>query len=297
MGPTRSAWALASSRAHTRCGVRPLARAVLRRSPAACRRAALGLFAHFPGPPQPPAGGGGKWPFGPAGRVGAGRPPAGGSLAVPPAGPGVWPPALCAVVAALAAPPAVSGPWALFPPAPFFGAVVVLLRRSGGPSAGPLFPGPVAPGRLRPRRLPPLPPGAAVAALFSVGVGAGVCVGVRPLRRGCSWAALLGFRCAAPRRAAAVVVVTFSPPATSRPPPPSGGARGSAGLALSVRLCGLKIFFRRSLTAAVNSNSVAPQRFFRRVVSTENVNSRFFARLTSPVFCAMLSSQGWRGPA
>lgn len=146
--------------------------------PATCRWAARGLFAHFPG--RPPGG---------TCRLGlvalAGLPPVsaraarqpGAPLPAPPQAPVSGPRPCAPPVPPYAARSAVFGPGASFPPALCFGAVVVLLRRSGGPSAGPLIPGPVAPGRLRPRRLPPLPPGAAGAALFSVGVGAGVCWG------------------------------------------------------------------------------------------------------------------------
>lgn len=229
LGPTRSAWALASSRAHTRCGVRPLARAVLRRSPAACRRAALGLFAHFPGPPRPPAGGGGKWPLRACGPCRRGPPASRWLPCRPPRWPRCLAPGPVRRCGRPSGPPGGFRAGGLVPARPLFRCRGRLAAAVGGAVCGPAVPGAGGPGAASAPAAPAPPPGRGCSRAFSVGVGAGVCVGVRPLRRGCSWAALLGFRCAAPRRAAAVVVVTFSPrrPPVRRPPP--GALVGAQG--------------------------------------------------------------------
>lgn len=243
-GPLRAppfpAWALASSRAHTLCGS---ARLVPRRLlPGFCavisgRRGPF-LRTARPAPRAQPRAPG-KAPHGGA-RVGPARRArprfaapvrrlapslrfagAGPPLPSPPRAP-----VLCPRPSSGRPGPWAWGPGApfgraggAFPPALCFGAVVVWLRRSGGPSSGPLRG--FGPGGSRP--CPPARP--LGRAFLRGGPGRFVCP-VRPLRRGssgggCSWAALLGLLSVRPG-ALLLRLGWGSPPAYSRLPPPPG---------------------------------------------------------------------------
>jgi len=183
-------------------------------------------------------------PCGPAARVGAGRPPAGCSLAGPPASPGVWPPALCAARAALCGPFGGFRAGGLVPARPLFRCRGRLAAAVGGAVCGPAYPGACGPGAASAPAAPAPPPGRGWGRAFFRGGRGGGLLGVRPLRRGCSRSALLGLAgpcsgsaslpperpCfAAPRRAAAARVGTLSPrrPPVRRPPP--GALVGAQG--------------------------------------------------------------------
>lgn len=214
LGPTRSAWALASSRAHTRCGVAALA-------------PVGGLFAHSAS---------GAWPAAAAPCVPRPRRRGGPALR---ASLRASPRCLrSARVRAVALRGRSLGPSAFGPGLPSLRASCPVALAAGG--LGPCAArarrgGACAPFGARVALAPAPPPCGPCGPLFGAR-GRGVfscapcaCARLAASGGGCSWAALLGFRCAAPRRAAAVVVVTFSPrrPPVRRPPP--GALVGAQG--------------------------------------------------------------------